>query len=144
MSLLPELDDEKTIKNVKRFFEKEFPTLQNMAHISFVDVKSPVISGMPVVHGTDNGSETKSTLHIYAKNVLHKIITACGGLDWRHRKILELRCFKELTWLEIYEVTGYGKTRAQELLNESFLQFAWAFADVDDLRVFKSEHLATN
>lgn len=144
MSLLPELNEEATISNVKRFFEKEFPPLQNMAHISFVDVKSPVISGMPVTHGMDNGSETKSTLHIYAKNVLHKVIMACGGLDCRHRKILELRCFKELTWFEIYEVTGYGKTRAQELLNESFLQFAWAFADVDDLRVFKSERLATN
>lgn len=137
MSLLPELDEDKTIKNVKRFFEKEFPTLQNMAHTVFVDIKSPVISGMPVSHSADNGAETKVTLHAYAKDILGKVIKACGGLDQKHRHILELRYFKCLTWYEIEDLTGYGKTRGREILNESFLQFAWAFVDTEDLRIFK-------
>ncbi|MCT1178720.1 RNA polymerase subunit sigma-70 [Pediococcus pentosaceus] len=137
MALLPELDETKTIKKVKRFFEKEFPTLQNMAHVAFVDIKSPVISGMPVSHGAGNSSETKVSMHAYAKDVLGKVVNACNGLDQKHRHILELRYFKKLTWYEIYQLTGYGKTRGNELLNEAFLQFAWAFVDVEDLRKFK-------
>ncbi|MGQ2176566.1 ArpU family phage packaging/lysis transcriptional regulator [Pediococcus acidilactici] len=137
MSLLPELDEAKTIEKVKYFFEKEFSTLQNMAHTTFVDIKSPVISGMPVSHSTDNGAEAKVTLHVYAKDILSKVVKACGGLDHKHRRMLELRYFKQLMWYEIEQLTGYGKTRAQEILSEAFLQFAWAFADVDDLRALK-------
>lgn len=137
MSLLPELDETKTVENVKRFFEKEFPILQNMAHTIFTDIKSPVISGMPISHSSDNRSETKTTLHVYAKDMLEKVIEACGGLDQKHRHILELRYFKCLTWYEIEDLTGYGKTRGREILNESFLQFAWAFVDTEDLRIFK-------
>jgi DNA-directed RNA polymerase specialized sigma subunit len=108
-----------------------------MAHTAFVDIKSPVISGMPVSHSADNGAETKVTLHAYAKDILGKVIKACGGLDQKHRQILELRYFKCLTWYEIEDLTGYGKTRGREILNESFLQFAWAFVDTEDLRIFK-------
>lgn len=141
MSLLPELDEVKTIGKVKCFFEKEFPTLQNMAHTAFVDMKSPVISGMPVSHSANNGAETKVTLHAYAKDMLEKVIEACGGLDHKHRQILELRYFKKLTWYEIYQLTGYGKTRGKEILNESFLQFSWAFVDAEDLRVLKYDNI---
>ncbi|KRN94572.1 ArpU family phage packaging/lysis transcriptional regulator [Pediococcus stilesii] len=137
MSLLPELDENKTIENTKRFFEKEFPTLQNMAHVVYVDIKSPVISGMPVSHSADNGVETKVTLHAYAKDILGKVVKACGGLDHKHRQILELRYFKKLTWYEIEDLTGYSRSHENDILNEAFLQFAWAFVDVDDLRVFK-------
>ena len=137
MSLLPELDENKTIENTKRFFEKEFPTLQNMAHIVYVDIKSPVISGMPASHSADNSVESKVTMHAYAKDILDKVIKACGGLDSKHRQILEMKYFKKLTWYEIGELTGYGRSRGSEILNEAFLQFAWAFADIDDFRVFK-------
>ena len=137
MSLLPELDEVKTIGKVKCFFEKEFPTLQNMAHTAFVDIKSPVISGMPVSHSADNGAEAKVTLHVYAKDILNKVIISCGGLDYDHRHVLELRYFKQLTWSEIEELTGYNRGYENKRLNEALLQFAWAFADVEDLRVFK-------
>ncbi|TLQ03633.1 RNA polymerase subunit sigma-70 [Pediococcus stilesii] len=137
MSLLPELDENKTIENTKRFFEKEFPTLQNMAHVVYVDIKSPVISGMPVSHSADNGVETKVTLHAYAKDILGKVVKACGGLDHKHRQILELRYFKKLTWYEIEQLTTYRRSQGTEILSEAFLQFAWAFADVEDLRIFK-------
>lgn len=139
MSLLPELDEVKTIEKVKCFFEKEFPTLQNMAHTVFVDIKSPVISGMPVSHSADNGAETKVTLHAYAKDILGKVIKACGGLDYDHRHVLELRYFKRLTWSEIEELTGYNRGYENKRLNEALLQFAWAFVDVEDLRVFKKQ-----
>ncbi|WP_331219495.1 ArpU family phage packaging/lysis transcriptional regulator [Pediococcus acidilactici] len=142
MSLLPELDEVKTIEKVKCFFEKDFPTLQNMAHTAFVDVKSPVISGMPVSHSADNGAETKVTLHMYAKDILNKVIISCGGLDYDHRHVLELRYFKQLTWSEIEELTGYNRGYENKKLNEALLQFAWAFVDVEDLRVFNK--ISTN
>ena len=138
MSLLPELNEKQTIKKVKRFFEKDFPTLQNMAHTSFVDMKSPVISGMPVSHSSDNGVETKVSLHVYAKDILNKVIKACNGLDCEHRRVLEMRYFNCLSWGEIELLTGHDRKRENNKLNESLLQFAWAFADVEDFRMFKS------
>ena len=47
MALLPELDKRKTRENVRQFFEDELPRFQQQAHMSFGDVKSPIISGMP-------------------------------------------------------------------------------------------------
>ncbi|MGX6452715.1 hypothetical protein ACWM0J_01580 [Pediococcus acidilactici] len=78
MSLLPELDEVKTIEKVKCFFEKEFPTLQNMAHTTFVDIKSPVISGMPVSHSADNGNGGYyySVCSLVIKDVHYEVVRA--------------------------------------------------------------------
>ncbi len=140
MTLLPELDDEKTIQNVRLFFEKDFEKLQRMAHIAYVDIGSPVISGMPATHSSDNASESKSTLHVYAKDMLEKVKKACCGMDRLHREFMEYRYFKRLKWYEIEAITGYHRSRGNEILNEACLQFAWAFADTEDFRVFKIGH----
>lgn len=139
VSLLPELNEKQTIKNVKRFFEKDFPKLQNMAHTSFVDMKSPVISDMPLLHGVNNSNEDKFTAHAQAKDLLAKVLQSCSGLDKEHQHVLELRCFKKLSWTAIEDRTGYSNTRNWEQFNEALLQFSWAFADVEDLRVFKDK-----
>lgn len=141
MPLIPELDDKKTIKNVKHFFEVEFPAIQNMAHVAYVDMKSPVISGMPSVHGVDNSNEEKLTAHAQAKDLLSKVLQSCSGLDREHRHVLELRYFKKLSWTAIEDLTGYNNTHNWERFNEALLQFSWAFADVEDLRVFKDNQI---
>ena len=137
MSLLPELDVPATIHNTKRFFEKDFRQLQFMAHINYVDIKSPIISGMPSSHGSNNSMEDKATSYSHAKDVLKHVIWACNGLDRDQRDVLEMRIFRQMHWQEIMEVKHLSsRSQCYEILKSAYLQFAWGFADTEDLRVF--------
>lgn len=132
-----ELDEKATINNVRRFFEHDWPIIQARAHISFVDVKSPVISGMPSSGMTGNTNDDKYSIHAQASKWVDDVIQACQGMREPHRTFLELRYFKGLTWLDIEEVTDYSSKRGQEIINEAFLGFAEAFADTYDYREYK-------
>ncbi|WP_419153551.1 hypothetical protein [Weissella viridescens] len=59
MALLPDINEKQTTENVRNFFNKVFPRLQNMAHISYVEIQSPIITGMPIGAKTDNSNEDK-------------------------------------------------------------------------------------
>jgi len=41
MGLFPELDENQTIKNVKYYFEHEFPRLKARAHMNIASIQSP-------------------------------------------------------------------------------------------------------
>lgn len=132
-----ELDEKATIYNVRRFFEHDWPIIQERAHISFVDIKSPVISGMPSGGMTGNANDNKYSIHAQAAKWVDDVIKACQGMKQPHRSFLELRYFKGLKWLEVEERTGYSSKRGQEIINEAFLGFAEAFADTYDYREYK-------
>ncbi|GEP18398.1 ArpU family phage packaging/lysis transcriptional regulator [Pediococcus pentosaceus] len=135
--LLPELDHKATIKQVKRFFEKDFQTLQNMAHVSYMDIKSPTLSDLPNKNVASNGIDSKINNHMYAIEMLAEIKEALTGIRENKRKFIEYRYFKCLTWYEIEELTGYGRTRGSEILNSGLIEFAYAFVDTEDLRVIR-------
>ncbi|GAK32108.1 hypothetical protein WOSG25_390040 [Weissella oryzae SG25] len=139
MALLPELDEARTVEKARYFFDKELPTIKRMAHKSYVDVKSPIISGMPSSRSINNATDEKLTNHAYAEMILDEVIEACKTMKFPHRDIIELRYFKMVKWNKIFEQMGYSESRGYQLIREAFLQFAWAFADVEDLRVFVLE-----
>ncbi|GED35272.1 hypothetical protein [Weissella hellenica] len=56
------------IENIRLFFEHDWPIIQNRAHISFVDIKSPVISGMPTGSMNGNSNDDKYSIHIQAQH----------------------------------------------------------------------------
>ena len=41
MGLFPELDEKKTIDNVKNYFKKEFPRLKARSHMNLTNIQSP-------------------------------------------------------------------------------------------------------
>lgn len=135
MALLPELDKRKTRENVRQFFEDEFPRLQQQAHISFVDVKSPIISGMPGGGHDGNATDIKLSIHTQAKVYVHVVLDAFAGMTQPYRHFMELRYFNNLTWDQVCERTGYSTRRGQEIISEAFLMFAEGFADTYDFRV---------
>ncbi|GAK31892.1 hypothetical protein WOSG25_180430, partial [Weissella oryzae SG25] len=136
MALLPEIDEARTVEKARYFFDKELPTIKRMAHKSYIDVKSPIISGMPSSRSINNATDEKLTNHAYAEMILDEVIEACKTMKFPHRKIIELRYLKMVKWNKIFEQMGYSESRGYQLIREAFLQFAWAFADVEDLRVF--------
>ena len=135
--LLPEIDHKATIKQVKRFFEKDFRKLQNMAHVSYMDVKSPTLSDLPNKSVASNGIDSKMNNHMYAIERLAEIKEALTGIRENKRKFIEYRYFKRLTWYDIAELTGYSRTHSNKLLNSALIEFAYAFVDTEDLRVIK-------
>lgn len=135
--LLPELDHKATIKRVKRFFEKDFQTLQSMAHVSYMDIKSPTLSNLPNKSVASNGNDSKMGNHMYALQMLAEVKEALTGIRENKRKFIEYRYFKCLTWYEIGELTGYGRTQGNSILNSALIEFAYAFVDTEDLRVIK-------
>ncbi|MDQ7252382.1 ArpU family phage packaging/lysis transcriptional regulator [Pediococcus pentosaceus] len=135
--LLPEIDHKATIKQVKRFFEKDFRKLQNMAHVSYMDVKSPTLSDLPNKSVASNGIDSKMNNHMYAIERLAEIKEALTGIRENKRKFIEYRYFKRLTWYDIAELTGYSRTQSNKLLNSALIEFAYAFVDTEDLRVIK-------
>ncbi|MCT1175530.1 ArpU family phage packaging/lysis transcriptional regulator [Pediococcus pentosaceus] len=135
--LLPEIDHKATIKQVKRFFEKDFRKLQNMAHVSYMDVKSPTLSDLPNKSVASNGIDSKMNNHMYAIERLAEIKEALTGTRENKRKFIEYRYFKRLTWYDIAELTGYSRTQSNKLLNSALIEFAYAFVDTEDLRVIK-------
>ncbi|MCL3858674.1 RNA polymerase subunit sigma-70 [Pediococcus pentosaceus] len=104
--LLPELDHKATIKQVKRFFEKDFRKLQNMAHVSYMDIKSPVLNDLSNKSVASNGNNSKMDNHMYALQILAEVKEALMGIRENKRKFIEYRYFKCLTWYEIEELTG--------------------------------------
>lgn len=137
MALFPELNEDETVENVRELFESDLPKLQNMAHVNYIEAKAQVISGMPSGGSRGNSSLDKSNNYAYANSMLSEIIDACDSMRAPHREFLELRYFKGLEWLEIEIRTGYSTRRGLQIIREAFLQFAWAFSDIKDLRVFK-------
>lgn len=135
--LLPELDHKATIKQVKRFFEKDFRTLQNMAHVSYMDIKSPTLNNLPNRGVASNGIDSKMNNHMYAIEMLAEVKEALSGIKEDSRKFIEYRYFKQLTWYDITELTGYSRTQSNKLLNSALIEFAYAFVDTEDLRVIK-------
>lgn len=137
--LLPELDCKATIEQTKRFFEKDFRTLQNMAHVAYTDIKSPTLKDLPDKSVIGNAINSKTNNYMYAIETLAEVRTALSEIDRHSRKLIEYRYFKQLTWHNITGLTEYSLTYSQKLLNDALIEFANAFVDVEDLRVFKDK-----
>lgn len=130
------LNKRATIANVREFFEKEWPTIRAQAHISWVDITSPVISGMPSAPHNGNVNDEKYAVHSQAKIWVDDVIQACQGMTQPHRHFLELRYFKDMEWLDIEALTNYSTRRGEQIINEAFVMFAWGFVDTYNFLVY--------
>lgn len=137
--LPPELDHKATIKQVKRFFEEDFRTLQNMAHVAYMDIKSPTLKYLPDKSVVSNTVNIKTNNYMYAIEMLAEVKTALSRMNGYNRKLIEYRYLKRLTWYDIAELTEYSLTKSQKLFKDALIEFANVFVDVEDLRVFKSK-----
>ncbi|MCM0582137.1 hypothetical protein H9L19_06350 [Weissella diestrammenae] len=137
MALLPAINEQATVRNVRHFFDYDFLRLQQMAHISYVSIKSPIITGMPTGETFGNSNDEKVTNYAFANKTLNDVLESCKSMTFPHRDFMELKYFKGMSWIEIQELKGYSESRGYQIIREAFLQFAEAFADVEDFRVFK-------
>lgn len=137
MALLPELNKNQTIDNVREFFDREVPRIKVMAGRSYTDVKSPTISDMPGASVYGNSSDEKMSNHTQATVYMNELARAIASMPQQEREFMTLRYLHDLTWLEVEQRTGYSTSRGIQIIQSAFLYFADAYSDVYELRDFK-------
>lgn len=83
--LLPDIDEEKTIKNVKNYFEHEFPRLIAQSHMSLTYVQSPSFDCIGSGINTRNTQEDKIVGKLGAKEYIQitmKLIATVRMIIW--------------------------------------------------------------
>ncbi|MFL1695631.1 hypothetical protein ACJQWY_02280 [Weissella kandleri] len=130
------LNKYETYKKAKRFMDNGMQRIMYMAGEDFTSAKGQIISGMPTGSPDGNAREDKVVLHVQAQDALDAILRASRNMPNDHRTILEYRCFKRMKWSKICKETHFEKTRAEEILIEALVMFAYNFVNHMNLLVF--------
>lgn len=148
MSLFPELpqiDEAKTIENVRYYFEVEFPKIIDRCSFSAALIKSPSFDTTGI-RGSSKGNSQEDKVFGYLdpkKNEYDKFVEqtakAIQDLSEPYKTILINAYFKGSLNIEIYRQMQYGPTRYSELKNTAFLKFAAKFESFYNLNVLKDE-----
>jgi len=138
MGLFPELNEDQTIKNVKYYFEHEFPRLKARAHMDITSIQSPSFENVGSAGNTINTQENKVMDQLRAQELVvatYKTIKNCPD-DYKYKTILKYHCLYGQSNIDTMEVAGYASTRYNECKNNACLYFAEAFADYYTMQVF--------
>jgi len=138
MELFQEIDEYKTIKNVKYYFEHDFPRLKARAHMNIASIQSPRFDTVGSAGNTINNQENKVMDQLIAQELVtatYKTIKNCPD-NYRYKTILKYHYLYGQSNIETMEVAGYASTRYNECKNSACLYFAEAFADYYTMQVF--------
>ncbi|WP_243118702.1 hypothetical protein [Leuconostoc mesenteroides] len=142
-------DRKRTIKNVSSFFgdptainsSSEFKDLIDLAHLTSNDLMyhSPVISDMPKATSFGNHTEDatirlmeKMSESEIAKWKIQCILKAIRNMDGRFGNLLFNRHFRNMTFDELADLTGYSSANLSKLLNTAYLKLAlWTVDELD-------------
>lgn len=136
-SLFPEVDEKKTVANVKRFLSVELPKMERMSHQDITSIKSPVFDDLPKAHASGNKAEETITRRMYAKQVVKCTSEAIDGCDHVSQTLIK-RLFADKSPIYDYQLMGelgYGNDRYYFYKNRACLQFADAYL-LDDLHTY--------
>ncbi|AMS07416.1 hypothetical protein AYI71_00465 [Limosilactobacillus oris] len=123
MGLLPEINEEQTINNVKSFFNGEYERLCRLAG-GGITITSPQLDGMPRAQAKSNPTEAKfikvANYHLLVKTVA-KAINACSPVS---RVILLGRFIQGKSAWQVAQEIGYESSHFYDYYNRACLEFA--------------------
>jgi len=140
VGLLPDIDEKKTIENVKNYFEHEFPRLIAQSHISLTFVQSPSFDSVGTSGSTRNTQEDKIVGKLGAKQYIEITMKLINNCPHEYKMILKNHYIHSMVNVDVQELIGYGPTRYNELKNLALLYFADSFTDCYDLHVYIPEN----
>jgi ArpU family phage transcriptional regulator len=139
-SLVPELDEERTIAKAKHFLMRTFPRLQRVSHIQASDLKSPSMDGMPKVASAVNHTDDKIVKRLAAEEAVNQVIKAINGCTCMSRQILiklYIQHHSDTTvTIDLHLTRSHYFDKYKPL---ALLEFADALSGVQELRVFQGE-----
>ena len=136
--MFPELDEKRTIKNVKYYFEHDFPRLKARSHMNIASIQSPNFDTVGTPGTARNTQENKVMDQLRAQELVtatYKVINNCPD-DYKFKTILKYCYLYGQSNAKTMEVVGYASTRYNECKHEACLYFAEAFSDYYSMQVF--------
>ncbi|WIR73169.1 ArpU family phage packaging/lysis transcriptional regulator [Lactiplantibacillus plantarum] len=125
--IFPPIDQEKTIKQVRRFLDKKLPQAVRASGHSVADLKSPSMDGMPKSTPAGNSAEDRITRRLYAEQIVRQTIQAMARCDHECQEILD----------RLY-LQGYSKTQYFDRWKPlAMLQFAQSYY-LEDLNIYQN------
>ncbi|GEO58689.1 ArpU family phage packaging/lysis transcriptional regulator [Companilactobacillus bobalius] len=140
MGLFPELDEDQTIKNVKYYFEHEFPRLKARSHMNIASIQSPSFDTVGTSGTTRNTQEDKIMGQLWAIDLVkatYKVVDRMpDGPDNHYFKTIMKYCFLYGEGnTSALEQSKYESSRYFECKRMAMLYFADAFSDYYDMEV---------
>lgn len=138
MGMFPELDEKRTIKNVKYYFEHDFPRLKARSHMNIASIQSPNFDTVGTSGTAINTQENKVMDQLRAQELVaatYKTVNNCPD-DYKFKTILKYCYLYGQSNAKTMEVAGYASTRYNECKHEALLYFAEAFTDYYSMQVF--------
>lgn len=138
----PQIDQDKTIKQVRKFLDKKLPQAVRASGHSVTDLKSPSMDGMPKSAPAGNLAEDRITRHLYAEEIVRQTIQAIARCDHECREILDLLYLQGYSNTRCYMEIGYSKSQYFARWKPlAMLQFAQSYS-LEDLNVYQKQTLA--
>ncbi|USS86857.1 hypothetical protein M3M38_01990 [Fructilactobacillus cliffordii] len=131
-----EIDEQATCNKVRRFFKKQVPRLIRLSGLNLVSLKSPELSSMPTSKPAGNTNEDRIVRKLEAQRIITAVVQAIRICGEPSNTILFGVYLQGLPNWQVEQQLGYGASRFYQLKNQSFLNFADAFAEAD-LHVYK-------
>lgn len=116
-------DDKQVIKDVRLFFKKELPCLEQMAHYFFVGTETPYDIELLGNKHADN-----------ARASLINVLIALQALPDKNKQMIKMKYFERLSTKDMQRKAGYSESRIFQIMSEAFLMFADNFRETYDFR----------
>ncbi|WP_426290952.1 ArpU family phage packaging/lysis transcriptional regulator [Lactiplantibacillus plantarum] len=136
--IFPPIDQEKTIKQVRRFLDKKLPKAVRASGHSVADLKSPSMDGMPKSSPAGNSAENRITRRMYAEQIVRQTIQAMARCDHECQEILDRLYLQGYSDTMCYMDIGYSKTQYFDRWKPlAMLQFAQSYY-LEDLNIYQN------
>lgn len=132
------INDQATINQAKQFFREDIPKLERAAGKPVTQVLSS--NGVISSSGTNYANNAQEQLLVNgvdATRELTIVATALSDCSKENQTLLKGKYIDELTYYQLSNLTGYGKTWISEHLRFALLDFAARYAGYGrDIQVY--------
>lgn len=148
MGLLPEINEEETIENVRYYFEHDFPRLVAQSHINLNYIQSPSFDSMGGGTSVRNSQEDKIVGKISAKEYVALTMRLISNFPREYKIIIKNGFINHQDNYTLCDGIGCSTTKLNDLKKKALLYFADAFQEFEDLHIypdsFKKGQMAFN
>jgi len=137
---LPEINEKKTIENVRKYFEKEYPGYVDRSSLSSTLIKSPSFDPAGVSSaGSRNSQDDKVNSYLYANEIVAATVQCVREIQEPYKIILNVVYIRNESNKMAQQAIGYQSSRYSDLKNTAFLKFAAKFQRFHDLNIYNSQ-----
>lgn len=140
MGLLPEINEEETIENVRYYFEHDFPRLVAQSHVNLNYIQSPSFDNEGGGASVRNSQEDKIIGKMSAKEYVTTTMNLVRNFPHDYKIIIKSGFINHQSNSNLMDSIKCGSTKLNDLKNASLLYFADAFQEFEDLHVYADEN----